>query len=67
MVLLNGTTLKIDCKGLTADQDKIVDECARIGANCTVEDDSLLIPAAPIITSIHRFYGCDPDIKVVLS
>lgn len=67
MVLLNGTTLKIDCNGLSTDQDKIVEECTRIGANCTVEDGALLIPAAPIITSVHRFYGCDPGIKVVLS
>ena len=67
MVLLNGVTLKIDCKGLTADPEKITDECAKIGANCTVENDALLIPAAPIITSVHRFYGCDPGIKVVLA
>jgi hypothetical protein len=67
MVLLNGVTLKIDCKGLVADPEKITDECAKIGANCTVENDALLIPAAPIITSVHRFYGCDPGIKVVLS
>lgn len=66
MVLLNGTTIKIDCNGLASDPEKIIEECAKIGANCVVEAGQLLIPAAPIITSIHRFYGCDPGLKVVL-
>ena len=67
MVLLNGTTLRVNCGGLDLNIDGIVKECGELGATCTMSDQSLLIPAASIITAVHRFYGCDPGIKAVLS
>lgn len=64
MVILNGTTLRVNCEGLDVNVEGVTKEC---GADCVFQDNSLLIPAAQIITSVHRFYGCDPGIKAVLA
>ena len=66
MVLLNGTTLRVNCAGLDLNFDGVLKECDALGTSCTLQEQSLLIPAAPIIGAVQRFYGCDPGIKAVL-
>lgn len=66
MVILNGTTLRVDCGGLEIDREGVTRECDAMGAACSYQDDLMLIPAAQIITAVHRFYGRDPGIKAVL-